>query len=381
MESELSLTVVHRPGTERDLIDEWFSALEKHGECCRIRLGRYVAGTAEPEWFFLPHQRYDGLGALARVQAHEFGQVLDLPRSSEQAPGWLRRWLAAFRCALRRRPELLTWRDENRSWRPVASSRSSPTSAAWIALSEVETSSLRKQARERGVSMNAWLLFCLARTALPRLRPGRGHLEWLVPLNLRGAVDSRRDTSNTAATLDVSFSPDASAEQVHAALSEQIAQRAHFGAWQLVQVLRWFSRSFLEKVARRELLIPKHGCFSNLGALSPRALAANSVKEWWMAFNTVFRSRPVGAACLTWRGRLTLTLQLHPALTEDAERARRWLDEWAEHALGATPRSRARAVSATSGDGESPHLTRSALPTSTAGTTTDLPGAGSASGT
>jgi hypothetical protein len=373
--------VVRAPDNERDPIDEWFSVLESLGECCRIRVGRYLAGTAEPEWFFLPHQRYDGLGALARVQAQAFGQALELPRSSESAPGRLARWVAALRCVFRRRPELLEWRDVNASWRPDPSSRSSPTSAAWIAFTDVETSLVRKQARERGLSMNAWLLWALARSGLPLLLPGRGKLEWLVPLNLRGAVESRRETANTAATLDVAFAPEASADDVHAALREQIEHRAHFGAWQLVQALRWFGGSFLEKLARRELAIPKHGCFSNLGALGPRAAPARGPEEWWMAFNTVFRSRPVGAACLTWGGRLTLTLQLHPALTADGERARRWLDEWAHLALGGTPAARARCVSGRALEADGDQWPKSALPTSTAGTTTELPGAGSVNGT
>jgi hypothetical protein len=316
---------------ERDLLGEWFAALEAHGECYMFRLGRYETGLSEPEWFFLSHERYDGLGGLAQVQRSLLRRRMELPRSKELKPGRLARIIAAARCLLRRARHPLPWLHDDPAWRAVDSAHSSPSAVAWALLSESETLALRDHARRRGVSLNAWLLWGLSRSTLPWLASRRGSLDWIVPVNMRGAVASERDTANMAWTLDVAFSAEAGPEQVDRAIRRELGRRAHWGAWQLLNLLRYFRPELLRAVALREMRVRKHGSFSNLGSLQPAE--GDASREWWLAFNPVLSSRPVGAASLTWGGRLALSLQLHPALSRDPEQARAWLNEWTRVAL------------------------------------------------
>jgi hypothetical protein len=297
----------------------------------------------EPEWFFLSHEQFDGLGGLAHVQRTVFQRPMQLPRTAERALGRWSRVLAALRCLLRRSPRPLPWRDEDRGFRALEPAQSLPSALSWALLSESETLNIREQARRRGVSINAWLLWCLSQATLPRLLPGRGCFEWIVPLNMRGAVSMERDTANMAWTLDVAFPKDAGPERIHALIREQIARREHWGAWQLLSLFRYLAPAALRAVARREMQVRKHGCFSNLGRLesSPGEREA----EWWMAFNPVLRSRPVGAASLTWGDRLALTLQLHPALSREPDDARTWLNDWTQRALARGEYSGARCLS------------------------------------
>lgn len=328
----------------RDLLGEWFAALEAHGENYTFRLGRYRLGMSQPDWFFLPHDRFDGLGGLAHVLRTRFNRDLELPQSGERRPSGGERFKAALRLLFRRFPRLMEWRDEDTAWRPGEARHSAPTALAWLLLSEEETRELRQQARQRRISFNAWLLWALAGATLAELR-GQGSLEWIVPINMRGAVQLERDTANAAWTLDVAFAPGASPQNVHGALQREFERRSHWGGWQLMNLLRYFTPRVLREVARREMAVRKHGCFSNMGLVGPSALAERDA-EWWMAFNPVLRSRPVGAACLTWGGRLALTLQLHPALTRSPERAKDWLDAWAERALGRRAQSPAKSPAA-----------------------------------
>jgi hypothetical protein len=159
---------------------------------------------------------------------------------------------------------------------------------------------------------------------------------------MRGAVESERDTANMAWTLDVAFSPGAGPEQIHAAIRRELERRTHWGAWHLLNLFRYLKPELLRAVARREMQIRKHGCFSNLGRLGPAASDADP--ECWMAFNPVLKSRPVGAASLTWGDRLTLTLQLHPALSRDPEAARAWLNDWTGKSLARSSYRAARCV-------------------------------------
>ena len=150
---------------------------------------------------------------------------------------------------------------------------------------------------------------------------------------MRGAVPSKRDTENLASILDVSFPLPATPSAVDEALQTERRRLGHWGAWQLLHLVGRLDKRRRAAVIRREARISKHGSFSNLGRLGPRGPVDGTVPEWWMAFNPVIRSRPVGMACLTWCGRMAATLQLHPALSRSQQEAQRWLADWREAIL------------------------------------------------
>lgn len=311
----------------RDLLGEWFSALEKNGECTSFRLGRCLPSSSEPEWFVLPHARYDGIGGLAHVLRSYFRTEIELPRTQEAPPSTLRSLIAAVYWLFRKRPAPMQWK--TRGLEAPSESYSAPSAFAWHLFSVARTEALRASARARASSLNAWLLWGLTRAIAPWLASARGSIEWIVPVNLRGAVALPRDTANSASTLDVCFPITATPEQIHAELQKELRRGAHWGAWRLVSWLRYLGPKALQAIVRHELQVRKHGSFSNLGRLEPRqGTAPFDDGEWWMAFNPVFRSRPIGAACLTWRGRLALTLQMHPALSRDPRDARELLGRW-----------------------------------------------------
>jgi hypothetical protein len=344
------------PGAPRDLVGEWFSALEAEGESFTFRLGRYRREMPEPEWYFLPHERYDGLGGLAHVLRTQRQTQIDLPRSSERPPSRLSKFLAALSFLFRRRSRPMRFCDADPSFEPRTAAEVAPSALAWTLFSGAETEHVREAARRRRVSLNAWLLWALSRSSVPWLVPNTGNFQWIVPVNMRGHTTTPRDTDNTAWTLDVAFESDAGPEQVQAAIGEQLQRKTHWGSWELFKLLRFLSPEALKAIARREMQVPKHGSFSNLGRLEPRSASPSSPEEWWMAFNPVLRSRPVGAACLTWCGRLALTLQLHPALSRDPRVAREWVDAWRGSLTADQPNS--------------------VLTKSSAGTRTEVPGAG-----
>ncbi|HET9933485.1 MAG TPA: hypothetical protein VFQ35_22425 [Polyangiaceae bacterium] len=318
-----------------DLFAEWFSALEAEGESMRFRLGRCDDQRSHPTWHFLPHQDYDGIGGLAVVLRQLEGKSLDMPRLAEPYPSRARRWLAAARFALRRSHEAIPFRDFDDAWTGDPRQPTAPSAYAWALLSESDTHELRQAARSRGVSLNAWMLWSLTRAMLPHLQRDRGSVAWIVPVNMRGLRPELRDTANQAATFDVAFPAGANVAQVDEALKREREALAHFGVWQLLQLLEHLDPESIRRLAQRESRIKKHGSFSNLGSLrvSGSEFSPQS-REFWMAFNPVIKSRPVGAACLTYEGRLALTLQLHPALSRDESTAHAWLLAWLQALFG-----------------------------------------------
>jgi hypothetical protein len=303
-----------------DFFYHWFSELDAQGEETTFRLGA-VNGSAEPDWVELPHHSFDGLGGLAHALALRVGAKLSMPSLPGPYPRPAERWLAALRLLFRRPPRLLRWQGKR-----SASTAEQRPAAAWELLTADMTNELRAQARRRGVSLNALFLEGLTRALEPLLQPGRGSIEWVVPVNMRGLEPQLSPTANQAVTLDVHFPLAASAAVIDGKLRRELGRNAHFGAWQLLLWLGSCGPRLVRILARRELRVRKHGSFSNLGSL--QSSQCSTEPQWWMAFNPVQRTRPVGAACLTYQGRLSLTLNLHPVLGLDRAAARRILKDW-----------------------------------------------------
>jgi hypothetical protein len=81
---------VNMPRKTIDAISPWFLAAEELGEYIGIRFGRVPAGSAEPEWFFLRHTDYDGIGGLAELLRRRGAKVDNLLQIKYPAPpSWL----------------------------------------------------------------------------------------------------------------------------------------------------------------------------------------------------------------------------------------------------------------------------------------------------
>jgi hypothetical protein len=322
-------------GARRDLFAEFFDAIEATGEYCGFFLGRLRPGMPEPEWFFFRHQEYDGLGALAHQLRTHDGIEVRIPSGAEPPSRWA---LVVAACrlladALRGRRSLI-WRSMNPSWAPQEEASVRPTAVAWSLFTEEETARLREAARRRGISFNAWLLWSLKEAVLPALS-GRGTLDWHLPVNMRGALPADRDTANQALSLEVSFAPEATPAAVDDAIR---VERRRLRIWWIAIVMAWLGRWMSGKRFRKliQQTVEQQawtGSFSNLGNIVPTAELADG-GEWWLALNPVVRTGPVGMACVTWRGRLGVTLQLHPVLASDPSVAHAWLAAWRRVAEG-----------------------------------------------
>src|SRR5439155_24092823 len=77
------------PKKATDAISPWFIAAEELGEYIGIRFGRVPPGTADPEWIFLRHTDFDGIGGLAEIlrrRGAELDRLLQIKYPA--SPSW-----------------------------------------------------------------------------------------------------------------------------------------------------------------------------------------------------------------------------------------------------------------------------------------------------
>lgn len=304
-----------------------FEELAALGERTDIRFGR-VAG-ADVTWADTPHARCDGLGALARLLRAD-GHTVTLPTlTPSKRPGFFRTLWAVLRHdpGAERRPSV-AWRRFEGGRTPAGP----PSRPAWRLLPADASGRIEAAAEARGVSSNSLLLAALDRAVAPRLvRELRPSL-WLVPVNMRGAVQAGRDTQNQSSFLPVTVPRDGPPEAVHGEVRRLLAAQVHWAAWAVAMVLpRWVSRARYTAYVKKYHARSGHpwlGTFSNLGAWD-----VPDATDGWVFAPPTARTVPLAAGAVTLRGRLGLALDAHPVLDLPASEVVGLLDGWIDGAL------------------------------------------------
>ena len=308
----------------------WFAAAQELGEYIGIRFGQLPLGSSEPEWTFLIHTEYDGIGGLAellRRRGADVGRLLQLKHPFR--PSWLP--------LLRTAPRYLKPRRRLR-WIPLQQGPSlapgapqPPPAVAWHVFDEGTTLQIRRVCRKAGVTVNSFLLKNLTKAIRPYLEDQSSVVPWMIPVNLRGKVTRRRDTSNHSSYIGVRVKSFETVRDVHRNIYAALGRGEHWANWYA------YRAGWVMTAGMRKLLIAKGlatsewylGGFSNLGEWDPDKKITNpGCQGAWLFSPPTLRCQLLGAGCVTFQGRLTLTLQIHPDLTTARTVAQAWVSGW-----------------------------------------------------
>ena len=312
-----------------DWVGEVFSAMRDCGEDISIVYGQKTAPSphAEPRWFELPHDEFDGIGGLATLLRRQGYAVGALPVL------WGDRF--SFARALRGLYATLpTLRLRRRQWRRFDGARpvrrvSVTERLAWRLFTEEETKQIASAAKAAGVTVNTYLLFHLDAAVVSALAPPTSDRRWMIPVNLRGAVIRRVEAAPHMSFLAVDLDNGSSLSALQARISRLKDRGYHWGAWLALNAGRLIGREALRRDVRNKER-NNHGwtgIFSNLGVWQVPGSGP------WIFCPAISRVYPIGAGCITLNGRMALTIQLHEAFGTDLRTSYNLLDEWRRSCL------------------------------------------------
>lgn len=312
-----------------DWVGEVFSALRDCGENISIVYGQKVtpATHAEPQWFELPHDKFDGIGGLADLlRGKGFGvDALPVLRGDRFSRWRALRGLFAV---------LPTLGIRRRQWRRFDGSRHVRfipvrERLAWKLLTKEETRQLTAAARAAGVTVNTYLLFHLDAAVASQLAAPASSRRWMIPVNLRGAVTRPVEAAPHMAFFAVDIASDRSLSGLQAQITRLKTRAYHWGAWLALNAGRLIGPDAMRRDMRaRET--KQHGwtgIFSNLGIWEVPGAGS------WIFGPAISRVHPVGAGCITMNGRTALTVQLHDAFGATLRESYALLDAWQQSCL------------------------------------------------
>src|SRR5688572_17783885 len=163
-----------------DPIRPWFNAVEELGEFIGIRFGQVSPGQSEPEWMFLRHVDFDGIGGFAELLRQRGANLPRLPQIKHpRNPSWvpLLRALPKFLKPRRR----VQWRPMKRETQVNGSSQP-PKAVAWYVFNEATTTQIRRACRNKAFTINSFLLKHLTKAIRPFLEDESSDVPWMIPV-------------------------------------------------------------------------------------------------------------------------------------------------------------------------------------------------------
>jgi NRPS condensation-like uncharacterized protein len=314
-----------------DPIAPWFIAVEALNEFIGMRFARIAPGKSEPEWIFVRHADYDGIGAI-KMMFGERGGTVELPQAKHPArPTW-RSFFRLLKMHLWPRSRL-TWKNLGQSAKLTDCSQP-PPAVAWHVFDEATTTRMRNVCRKADVTVNSFLLKNLTKTIRPYLEDLSPTVPWMIPVNLRGRVACERDTANHTSYLSVKVRPSDSVQDIHQNIHAAMEREEHCANWFAYGLGKFTTHGMRKFLIAKELATSQWniGAFSNLGVWDPeKKITQPECLGDWLVCPPVLRFQLIGAGCLSFQGKLTLTIQTHPELTTDPAIPKAWMRHWVEH--------------------------------------------------
>ncbi|HZR18344.1 MAG TPA: hypothetical protein VFE51_13710 [Verrucomicrobiae bacterium] len=313
-----------------DPISPWFHIAEEEGEFIGIRFGRLPPGSNEPEWKFLRHIDFDGVGGFGELLRRSGADLPRLPQIKHPAPPSRLALVKSLPKFLKPRRRV-QWSPLERGAQVPSSKLQPPLAVAWHIFDEAETTQIRRVCRKNGFTVNSFLLKHLTKAIRPSLKDESSVVPWMIPVNLRGKVCRDRDTANFTSYISARISSYETVFDIHRNIYAALGRSEHWANWYAYELGRLASKGMKKQLLKRDLAMAQWniGSFSNLGDWDPeKNITQTECEGAWLFAPPVLRCQMLGAGCVTFQNCLSLTLQAHPDLTCSPAVPAGWVQNW-----------------------------------------------------
>jgi predicted metal-dependent hydrolase len=317
----------HRTGKIFEILDELGENPVMSGELWDTETG---ARVHHAEYH---HKDVDGYGAMCRLLGDHRVAFSPPAGRAERVPPplWVRAraLLAVMRQKLRL--EGVHWRVANPAWK--TGNRVIERRKAGRILTREQTTRVRDAARRAGVSVNSYLLHALNRSVTPLVAETDGKSRWGVPVNMRGPVRVEPELANASSIVSVEIADGDSAKDVQETTKDILSRKLDWGKWDQVNLMMRFGEAAARRQVREYYGNNAHpariGVFSNLGVWSGDL----PPEVGFLVFGPATAVDPLFATAVTWNGRLSIALAVHPSISETPSEVDGWIGAWLSRLL------------------------------------------------
>ncbi len=310
----------------KDPIKPWFQAAIDLGDHIGIRFGHIIPDSEEPQWVYLSHADYDGIGGFADILQERGFDVRPLPTIPHSAPRSWWPFLRSMHLFLTPR-ERVTWKKRFGQSAPPRHDKA-PKSVAWHVFDRETTDKIVAACKDKQYTVNSYLLSHLGEAVYPDAADDTRAIGWMVPVNLRGKVNRRRDSENHVSFVRISLERKDSPERVHRKIYRELERGEHWANWNAYTATRILPLKIKRAMVKADRVTSRYtvGVFSNIGVWNRDG--EFDLEGDWVFAPPAMRFFMIAAGCVTWNGRLSLCLHIHPEISADPADSREWVTAW-----------------------------------------------------
>lgn len=310
----------------KDPIKPWFQASIDLGDHIGIRFGHLPPDSEEPEWQYFSHADYDGIGGFADILRTRGFDPGTLPSIPHPAPRTWWPFLRSMYLYLTPR-ERVTWK-KRFGGKAQPRHDKAPESVAWHIFDRDTTNRIIAACKNTNYTVNSFLLAHLGEALFPDAAEDTRKIGIMVPVNLRGKVNRTRDTENHVSFVRVPMERKDSPSRVHQKIYRELNRGEHWANWNAYTATRFIPLKIRRAMVKADLVTSQYtvGVFSNIGVWNRDGQFP--LEGDWLFAPPAMRFFMIAAGCVTWNGRLSLCLHLHPEISADPQDARDWISSW-----------------------------------------------------
>ena len=245
-----------------DVVGRWLQAAKSNGQCLDILFGRGSLKSPTIDWFSCSHLHYDGMGAFARILSDAYETDISIPLGKFPPVGKLIQQLPTITPD----PSYESTPSIPSSNAKALTNRIENTQLAWHLFSQKDSKAFNACARLCKCTVNSLLLYTLNKS-LEYNKALSSTFTWLIPVNLRGALSSRRPSSNQVSYLYYTSNRANCVQATHRDLHARLQCGEHWKQYHRMQSLYrlplFLKKWILKRQSRKH--IGQIGTFSNLG--------------------------------------------------------------------------------------------------------------------
>lgn len=319
-----------------DVLGRFFAIMaDRRGEYISIRYALTPAGKKNLSWTTFSHSNVDGIAGLHEFLTLQGFHVEYDGTQPVHKPRHIFRRLRLIFSALSDKgpynfPETARFRGISEKF----SGDHTPMAGAHLVFSEAETRRITANASSLKVSVNSYLLAAINNVVQNAMTTGDGPLVWFIPVDLRPWLPGQHRAGNVVSNLFVPLAADATAPRVHEGIRGQLTKGMHWHSWDKLRLASKLGIFALIAKRPRKTEFNLHNgkklcfIFSNLGKWRSVQIGTHGTAAPPVLFcPPPLISAPASIGAVTVNGRLTLTLQVHPAIKANSAELRRHLHE------------------------------------------------------
>jgi hypothetical protein len=315
---------------KNDPITPWFEIIEELDDYIGIRFGHIPAHGSDPEWTFVSHLDFDGIGGFAELLRRRGAVLPKLPQIKHPAPpSW--RWLVKFLPKALKPRRKISWGKLGNGAKGQSSRSEPPPALAWHVFDEHTTTQVRRVCRKNGFTVNSFLVKHLTKAIRPSLQDEASVVPWGLPINVRGKILRDRDTANYATYVSINVASFETVHDIHKQIYGAMGRGEHWANWHTYALSNPLPRFIKKWLVKKHLAMSQWnvGSFSNLGDWdAEKNIQQHECDGSWVFTPPVFHFQHLGAGCVTFQNKLSIAIQAHPELTIDPAVTREWVANW-----------------------------------------------------